>query len=1039
MINYKVLSKENERKYGTDIDRIGRMLLANRYSDRSQFIYELLQNAEDALKRRPLDWSKRTVRFKLTKTQLMVSHFGEKFTDDDVRGICGIAESKKEKDITAIGQFGIGFKSVNAYTDCPIIHSGSNHFKIDRYVHPVEVKPIELATEETRIILPFRAKDDGAYEEILNSLKRLGMRTLLFLRQIKVIEWLASGTETEEGAYSRSPRTRLSCGAELVTVSDDVPGGYSDRIQHENWIVYSESVTDSDSGQMVGYAELAFLAEFDSNSHFRVIPATNTELVVYFPTIVPTNIEFLIQGPYQTTPSRDNIVRHARWNRDLVDRTAQLLVFALKGLRDLGALDTSALQILPIDSEIFDDDNMFHSIFEATRDALQRHRLLPAHEDDYVKAKHAMLARGGDLRTLLDSNQLSDLFNKSKKNIQWLDENITHDRASKLRRYLINNLNVQEVNLQDIVFKFDTPFLEKQSDAWIEQLYIVLSKQPALCKRDGFRELPLLRLENGSHVPIEDDDGKVSVFLPGDKETGFRTVRKDVCRNEVAREFLEQIGISEPDLIDDIIVHVLPKYTSEAPPADNEYLSDLQRILDAYDTDSRSRREKLLKNLRNTPFVAAVDAASKEIVFAKPRDIYIASRRLNALFEGVKGVLLISEVKPLKTEKGRNLLVAAGAPRYLQPEEFENPNRFSEEEADKMRMRSGWANSTWDNDFYDRKIRGLDELLDLIPKLDISDAKRKSSLLWEALCDLEQQSSESAFLGTYKWFYGKDRYCRFDAEFVEQLRSSQWIVGNDDALHSPQELNFEDLDWNENHVLREKIEFKPRYLDQLAAEAGIEPNVLSLLKKHSLTTEEQLQEIIDQLNIGNTSDESGNRNNGVAADTNNNGKSSVGTQGGPPSDQRSNNSDKSRKPPKPITYVRVNTKDDATEAGSEEQTRRIELENYGIERILSEEPSLQRTPKNNPGYDLVEKDAADRELRWVEVKVKSGPFNGNWVGLSRTQFEMAMDRGDNYWLYVVEHAEDPDQLRIIRIQDPAGKSENFIFDHGWEDLATEMS
>ena len=656
MINYKALSKENERKYGTDIDRICRMLLANRYSDRSQFIYELLQNAEDALKRRPLSWNKRTVRFELTRTQLTVSHFGEIFTEDDVRGICGIDESTK--DITAIGRFGIGFKSVNAYTDNPAIHSGSNHFKIDRYVHPVEVAPIELATEETRIILPFRQDDDSAYEEILNSLKRLGMRTLLFLRQIEAIEWLASGAE--EGAYSRAPRTQLGYGAERVTVSDGVLGEHSDSIQHENWIVFSECMIHSDSGQVVGCTELAFLTEFDSDSPIRVIPATNTELVVYFPTIVPTNIDFLIQGPYQTTPSRDNIVRHAQWNSYLVDRTAQLLVVALKGLRDLGVLDTSALQILPIDYEIFSDDNMFHPIFEATRDALQQHRLLPAHKDGYVKAKHAILARGGELRTLLDSNQLSDLFNKSKRNIRWLDKNITQDRAPTLRGFLIFDLNVQEVNLQDIVFKFDTSFLEKQPDAWIEQLYIVLSKQHALYKKDEFRDLPLLRLEDGSHVPIEDDDGKVSVFLPGDKETGFRTVRKEVCRNEVAREFLEQIGVSEPDLVDDIIVHVLPKYTSEAPPAENEYLSDLQRILDAYDTDSRIRREKLLKNLRNTPFVAAVDAASEEIVFAKPKDVYIASQRLSALFEGVNEVLLVSEVQPLKTEKARNLLVAAG-------------------------------------------------------------------------------------------------------------------------------------------------------------------------------------------------------------------------------------------------------------------------------------------------------------------------------------------------------------------------------------------
>ena len=433
MINYKELSKENERKYGTDIDRIGRMLLANRYSDRSQFIYELLQNAEDALKRRPLDWSKRTVRFELTKTQITVSHFGEKFTEDDVRGICGIAESKKDR--TAIGRFGIGFKSVNAYTDNPAVHSGSNHFKIDRYVHPVEVTPvpIELATEETRIILPFRQDDDSAYEEILNSLKRLGMRSLLFLRQIEVIEWSASGTE--EGAYSRAPRTQLGYGAERVTVSDGVLGGHSDSIQHENWTVFSESVIHSDSGRVVGYTELAFLTEFDSDSPIRVIPATNTELVVYFPTIVPTNIDFLIQGPYQTTPSRDNIVRHAQWNSYLVDRTAKLLVVALKGLRDLGVLDTSALQILPIDYEIFSDDNMFHPIFEATRDALQQHRLLPAHKGGYVKAKHAILARGGELRTLLDSNQLSDLFNKSKRNIRWLDETITQDRAPDTSRF----------------------------------------------------------------------------------------------------------------------------------------------------------------------------------------------------------------------------------------------------------------------------------------------------------------------------------------------------------------------------------------------------------------------------------------------------------------------------------------------------------------------------------------------------------------------------------------------------------------------------
>ncbi|MCH7831938.1 MAG: hypothetical protein IIC55_03605 [Proteobacteria bacterium] len=35
-----------------------------------------------------------------------------------------------------IGRFGIGFKSVYAFTDCPEIHSGDEHFAIESFVWP---------------------------------------------------------------------------------------------------------------------------------------------------------------------------------------------------------------------------------------------------------------------------------------------------------------------------------------------------------------------------------------------------------------------------------------------------------------------------------------------------------------------------------------------------------------------------------------------------------------------------------------------------------------------------------------------------------------------------------------------------------------------------------------------------------------------------------------------------------------------------------------------------------------------------------------
>jgi hypothetical protein len=43
----------------------------------------------------------------------------------------------RSRDLTAIGRFGIGFKSVYAFTDRPEIHSGAEDFAIEGYIRPV--------------------------------------------------------------------------------------------------------------------------------------------------------------------------------------------------------------------------------------------------------------------------------------------------------------------------------------------------------------------------------------------------------------------------------------------------------------------------------------------------------------------------------------------------------------------------------------------------------------------------------------------------------------------------------------------------------------------------------------------------------------------------------------------------------------------------------------------------------------------------------------------------------------------------------------
>jgi hypothetical protein len=110
------------------------------------------------------------------------------------------------------------------------------------------------------------------------------------------------------------------------------------------------------------------------------------------------------------------------------------------------------------------------------------------------------------------------------------------------------------------------------------------------------------------------------------------------------------------------------------------------------------------------------------------------------------------------------------------------------------------------------------------------------------------------------------------------------------------------------------------------------------------------------------------------------------------------------------------------------------LEEKAIALIEAMEPDWKRTPTHNPGFDLFKAASDGKPKRWCEVKAMTGTLRDRAVGLSHTQFKCAQEHTERYWLYVVEQA-GSENARIIRIQDPAGKSRTFTFDHGWLNVA----
>ena len=173
-----------------------RNLLTQMYPDQAHFLYELLQNAEDA--------GARNVEFVLRRDRMVFAHDGTRLFDlADIDSITDVADSTKRDDPTRIGKFGVGFKAVYDFTSTPEIHSGDYHFRIvDLFYPDDEIPPLQSADDVgmgTVFVLPFDRPEksaDEAFNQIGSGLEELDASSLLFLRHISRVTLSMPGAHT---------------------------------------------------------------------------------------------------------------------------------------------------------------------------------------------------------------------------------------------------------------------------------------------------------------------------------------------------------------------------------------------------------------------------------------------------------------------------------------------------------------------------------------------------------------------------------------------------------------------------------------------------------------------------------------------------------------------------------------------------------------------------------------------------------------------------------------------------------------------------
>jgi hypothetical protein len=815
MTDYEQISQENIARYGWDTVFID--LLGSLYSERTHFIFELMQNAEDA--------GATTLTFDLHRDRLEVMHDGRAFSEADVRGICGVAHGTKEDDLTKIGKFGIGFKSVYAYTRTPHIYSGSESFRIDKYVQPHATARPLVATAGTTFVFPFDREDIDpakAFNEIAAALANVAPRSLLFLKNIRRI--VAKRTGLLDITLKREAGAGPTRSSQLVRVYDSAAVGDKDSY----WLIWKRDVSDASHWDQ--RVEVAFRYEHDQrqkDAEKEIVRVTRSPLVAFFPTAKETRLGFLVQGPYRTTPARDNVPEDDDWNQRLVSETANLIVEVLRELRDTGRLTLEAFQCLPLTTDDF-QRTMFWPLFETVKAAISSEPLIAVAGGGYAKASELKLPRTGTVRSLLSSRALTELC-ASPAPLRFTRESLTPDRAPGLWQYLRDEAGLEEITAEGVVTRLTETFLASQPDEWISQLYEFLNMTPALSRKPRLpnervgqaRIKPIIRLHDGSHVVPFNDAGFPAAYLPGQVATEFPTVRRSVLSAAPARQYLESLGFTAPDAVTEVIDIVLPRYEGlDMRDLDlARHDSDVELIARALSRADADRRSRLLERLAKTTFLIGENAADGALRLLGPSKLHWRTPDTELYFAENPAIWFLSS-------------------RYAAHRDWLGPLGISDRpviRAQKAAMH-GYVRIAYTPGHHERGLDRFD------PNADIEGLKfalhhptaARSEYIWNELLS----PSSHLVRGVV------ERSGRMDFSYCEReellspvgvlATDFAWLPGPDGEVHRPEEVTLNDLPagFKRDEALAAALGMAEPFVEEASRQLGVPTDVLRGLSEH---------------------------------------------------------------------------------------------------------------------------------------------------------------------------------------------------------------
>ena len=470
------IEKSMNTRLGKDFKNIIDKITTQIFTEKSHFIMEITQNAEDAIGQKQIDDGK--IIFYLSSERIKIEHNGLPFDNKDVDSICGV-RSNKDPAENYIGYMGIGFKSVFSITNKAQIFSGNYKFKFDKvechpelpwFIYPLETKPSERLNDEmTTLIFPFKTRGD-TYQKTKDELEKFGMHLLIFLNWIKNIEiHFEEEGQTKKVILEKFPTKdgimRISEGRiikefKIFSKELDVPPEISedpDTIKSNRDKIKKRLVIIAFP---LGENRELERWEQKDKSVYSFLPLENAR----------SGYPFIIQADFIVEPGRRNIDYNPAWNHWLIKEIEKLVEDAILYFQEDKNWRKNYLTLFKVESR--SDDKVFENLFKPNlidplKEFLDEPKV-PDIENNLIPINKAVKAS--------PHGEIIDLFNKDDLNIYYNDEGLAFmDPDVQIREE--ENEKIKELNLLNVAKNKEFLINKLDDISWFKKLYQKLNSQ----------------------------------------------------------------------------------------------------------------------------------------------------------------------------------------------------------------------------------------------------------------------------------------------------------------------------------------------------------------------------------------------------------------------------------------------------------------------------------------------------------------------------------------------------------------------------------